>query len=419
MEQIPLSSTADSNVRSTIPWTGLHCLRRSLMERRMYYEAAALFRVEFDRTLLQEQVAQEFLKSIENIPRRRGRKIIEADVQLQWCTTYREMNMLSRAREELDHSQAAFDDWCSTFNVINKTIAPHSLLVQYERVRLELLTDSPEKLRETNRLIGLMLRAQTISKVRELLLVASECAFILFDRTNEMMSPESILRLHARLHIFNKTQSEDLCDLINDRLRLFSVINPGIYPAGISPPPHSLQGFLEWIDGFLEQYPYFRPPGEMVRLYRMRAHLLQGLQRQEESQKAERIANEYKTKGPSLESLFNLNLKPFNIEAERAPNFESTQYLEKLRETLEPIQNTGDVRFFIDLNDFCDVLDDQIELFLTVTGSSPLDAFADTAACYISSQWGQRGRDILNWLSQFLLAAQQPRLTRCECSLYF
>ncbi|PQE10546.1 hypothetical protein CJF31_00009284 [Rutstroemia sp. NJR-2017a BVV2] len=85
------------------------------------------------------------------------------------------------------------------------------------------------------------------------------------------------------------------------------------------------------------------------------------------------------------------------------------RYLEKLRKILGPINNTGDVRFFADLNDLCVILDDQIELFLTVTGSSLLDAFANTAACYISWRWGQRGMDILNWLSQFLLAARQPR----------
>ncbi|PQE27902.1 tetratricopeptide repeat protein [Rutstroemia sp. NJR-2017a BBW] len=299
MEQIPLSSTANSTVRSTVRWAGLHCLRRSLMERRLYYEATALFRVEFNRTPLldREKVAQEFLKSIENIPKRRGGKFTEASVRLQWSTTYREMNMLSRAQEELDNSQVAFDDWCSTFNVIDKTIAPHSLLMQYER--LGFLTDSSERLSETKRCIELMLQAGTISKVGTLLSTASECAFILFQSTNEMVYLESFLELHERLRHFNENESEDLCDLVNDRLTLFSFTNASMVHR---------QKSLEWIDGFLEQYEYFRPPGEMERLYRMRAHLLLGLQRHEESQEAERIANEYKTKGPSLGNLFNLNL---------------------------------------------------------------------------------------------------------------
>jgi CHAT domain-containing protein len=281
----------------------------------MYYEANALFRVEFNRTSLldREQVAQEFLKSIENIPANRGRNFIEATVRLQWCTTYREMNMLSRAQEELDNSQTAFDDWCSTFNVINETSAPHSLLMQYERV--EFLTDSSEKLKEAKRCIELMLRAGTISKVGTLLSAASECAFILLQRTGDEKYLESFLELHERLRQFNENESEDLCDLINDRLKLFSATNASMVHR---------QKSLEWIAGFLEQYEYFQSPGEMERLYRMREYLLEGLQRHEESQEAGRKADEYHAKGPSLEGLFNLNLN--NMLISKTGPIESVGY---------------------------------------------------------------------------------------------
>ncbi|PQE30032.1 hypothetical protein CJF32_00009458 [Rutstroemia sp. NJR-2017a WRK4] len=315
MEQIPLSYTGNFTVRSTIPWTGLHCLRRSLMERRMYYEATALFRVEFNRTSLpdREQVAQEFLKSIENIPTCRGRNFTEASVRLQWCTTYREMNMLPRAQEELDNSQTAFEDWCSTFNVINKISAPHSLFMQCER--LKFLTDASEKLKEAERYIELMLRAGTIYKVGILLAAASDCAFILFQRTSDEKYMESFLELHERLRQFNENESGDLCDLISDRLTLFSVTYASMVHR---------QKSLEWIDGFLEQYEYFRLPGEMERLYRNRALLLQGLQRHEESQEAERIADEYNAKGPSLEGLLHVNLNEILIS--RTGAIESVGY---------------------------------------------------------------------------------------------
>ncbi|KAF2174672.1 hypothetical protein K469DRAFT_756644 [Zopfia rhizophila CBS 207.26] len=78
---------------------------------------------------------------------------------------------------------------------------------------------------------------------------------------------------------------------------------------------------------------------------------------------------------------------------------------QKLRTILERISNTWDVRIFADLNDFCHLLDDRIDSVLTVTGSSQ-NAFANTAASYVSWRWGQRGMDILTWLSEFLSAAR-------------
>ncbi|CAN6674902.1 hypothetical protein TRVA0_071S00188 [Trichomonascus vanleenenianus] len=66
--------------------------------------------------------------------------------------------------------------------------------------------------------------------------------------------------------------------------------------------------------------------------------------------------------------------------------------------------------FFIDLNDLEALLDDGIHSLLTVTGS-PQDAFADTAGCYVRWHWGQRGIDILNWLSQFLLTVRKAEQT--------
>lgn len=91
--------------------------------------------------------------------------------------------------------------------------------------------------------------------------------------------------------------------------------------------------------------------------------------------------------------------------------------LQELRTILRLISNTWDVRFFADLNDFYGLLDDRINSVLTVTGSSQ-DAFANTVACYVSWHWGRSGMDILNWLSQFLLAARWSGPSTCECSLY-
>jgi uncharacterized protein YukJ len=96
-------------------------------------------------------------------------------------------------------------------------------------------------------------------------------------------------------------------------------------------------------------------------------------------------------------------------------------YVEKgpqdLRTLLVLMGETRGVRFSVDLTDFASLLDGRIDSVLIVTGSSQ-DAFANTAACYVSWHWGQRGMDILNWLSQSLSAAQQSGLNTCESSLY-
>ncbi|KAI1734559.1 hypothetical protein F4680DRAFT_338996 [Xylaria scruposa] len=78
--------------------------------------------------------------------------------------------------------------------------------------------------------------------------------------------------------------------------------------------------------------------------------------------------------------------------------------LQLLRENFERITGTWSVRFFCDLRDFRNLLlEGPVDSFLTVTGrESPEDTYAQTSAHYVNWCWGQRGTDILNWLSQLL-----------------
>ena len=67
--------------------------------------------------------------------------------------------------------------------------------------------------------------------------------------------------------------------------------------------------------------------------------------------------------------------------------------LQELRGVSGFLSNIWGVRFFVDLNDFNDLLDGRIDLVLTVTGS-PQDAFANTAACISAGIGAEEG-----WIS--------------------
>lgn len=72
-----------------------------------------------------------------------------------------------------------------------------------------------------------------------------------------------------------------------------------------------------------------------------------------------------------------------------------TYALEKLEENSEYL---GIITVAIDTSGLYDLLNDEIHSFLTVTGSRQ-DSFASSALRYVNWCWGQRGVDILSWVS--------------------
>lgn len=80
-----------------------------------------------------------------------------------------------------------------------------------------------------------------------------------------------------------------------------------------------------------------------------------------------------------------------------------------LWEILGLIKDTLDVGFSVDLSDFCNRQGVPIDSFVTVTTLSGA-AFANTAACYVSWRWGQKGMRILHWLPKVVSAAPPLRI---------
>jgi hypothetical protein len=269
MELISMSDDGRESEASRMPWSVLHSLRRSLTTRGMITEAISLFRVELNRTPPndndREPMFEEVLSDVADLPTSRGRDLMEANIRLQWMTTYLALQNGSRAWEEMTRSEEAFNRWCDEFNIVNKDAVFYLQALNCEQ--LSLLPNHTIKLKYAEEYAERM-EAVSSTKTGECLSIATESAITIFRTTQKPEDLAKYFALHKRLEVFDELITEDLCDLVRHHNDLISVTLETMVDR---------QKALEWADAFLKTYKHFKAPGELQSLHSYRALLLRGL----------------------------------------------------------------------------------------------------------------------------------------------
>lgn len=271
-------------------WAGLGQLRRVLTIRGKVYEANALFRIELNRTPLddRERVIREFLAAIATNTSSAEGLFVEASVRLQWGATCVLLQALQRAEEEMAKSEEMFIRYCDESGIANRALTPHLQALRYES--LSLLQDPVARLEGLERLAEELEGVQSY-KTGVCLSALGDLAKLFYQFTADKTYLNMFFSVHKRLEVYDETVSEDLCDLVLHRNDLSSHTVTHL---------NDRQKSLEWIDGFFKRYEYFKCPAELSSLYRRRALLLRGLRRIDEADVADKEADRLDASGPSL-----------------------------------------------------------------------------------------------------------------------
>ncbi|KAF5600498.1 hypothetical protein FPANT_2349 [Fusarium pseudoanthophilum] len=277
-EHIPLHDVTDASGEK-IPWGGLRLLRRSLTQRGMFNEANALFRVELNRTPPEDRgpVVTEFLEAVASIPPNRGRDYIEAVVRLQWATTHIQLQEQESAAQEFDNSEVAFQRFCDNFGIGNMEATPHMQAMAYER--LSCIDDPIAKLERTEALATHM-EAVDGTKTGYCLAAAADLSRKYYEVTGMELFRTTYFDVQTRLDTYDRTVSEDICDLVHHHVDLNSVALASLIDR------HSA---LDWVDNFFNEYPHFDAPVVRALLLRSQASLLRSLRRQDEAGRVDEV----------------------------------------------------------------------------------------------------------------------------------
>ncbi|KAF4956681.1 hypothetical protein FGADI_3670 [Fusarium gaditjirri] len=289
VEHIPFHDRKDASGEK-IPWGGLQILRRSLTQRSMFNEANALFRVELNRTPPEERepVVNDFMRAVESIPSSRGRDYIEAVVRLQWATTHIQLQASESAAEEFDKSAAAFQRFCSDFGIRNKEATPHMQAMAYER--LSCIDDPIDKLERTEKLAAHM-EAVHGTKTGYYLAAAADLSRKYYEVTGMESFKTMYFDVQKRLDTYDRTVSEDICDLVHHHVDLNSFALAGLIDRGKA---------LDWVDAFFKQFKHFDAPVVRALLLRGQASLLRSLRRRDEASKIDEKARQLETSVPPV-----------------------------------------------------------------------------------------------------------------------
>ncbi|KAF5587026.1 hypothetical protein FPCIR_7702 [Fusarium pseudocircinatum] len=288
-EHIPLNDRTDAS-GERMAWGGLQLLRRSLTQRGMFNVANALFRVELNRTPPEDRgpVVTEFLEAVASIPPSRGRDYIEAVVRLQWATTNIQLQAPESAAEEFDKSEAAFQRFCDDFGIGNKEATPHMQAMAYER--LSCIDDPIDKLERTEALATHM-EAVDGTKTGYCLAAAADLSRKYYEVTGMELFRTTYFDVQSRLDTYDRTVSEDICDLVHHHVDLNSVALASLIDR---------DNALDWVDDFFRGYPHFDAPVVRALLLRSQASLLRSLRRQDEADRVDEEASRLETSTPSV-----------------------------------------------------------------------------------------------------------------------
>jgi hypothetical protein len=290
IELIPMPTGDNMPSGQDACWAGLGQLRRVLTKRSKFYEANALFRVELNRTPLddREKVIKEFLAAIATSTTSAGRHFVEASVRLQWGVTYVLLQASQRAEEEMAKSEEVFNRYCDEFGIADRALTHHLQTLRYER--LSLLQDPMTKIEKSERLAEELERVQS-HKTGVCLSALADLAKLFYQFLAEKKYMDTFFSVQKRLEVYDETVSEDLCDLVRHRIVTSNFTATHL---------NDRQKSLEWIDGFFKRYEYFNSPGEVASLHRCRASLLITLRRSDEADLAAKEADRWDALGPSL-----------------------------------------------------------------------------------------------------------------------
>lgn len=258
----------------------------------MFNEASSLFPVELSRISpgFREPVFDEFLLSITGLGTDRGRDYIEGSVRLQQAKTYLLQNP-HRAVEEFAKSESAFNRFCDHFNLVNRTLIPQFQILEYEK--LGCIQNPVERLRRTEELATALEQAGS-PKTDVCLSDAAELTIAFYEATSDQEYRDKYYDLVSRLEKYDETVSEDLTSLVTHHIDLiYGTLHSSV----------DQQKSLEWIEGFVQRYPYFSAPTVLSTLYKSQSELLRALHRIEEADRAEKKANELEG-----DYIMNLNL---------------------------------------------------------------------------------------------------------------
>ncbi|KAF5544429.1 hypothetical protein FMEXI_6542 [Fusarium mexicanum] len=288
-EHIPSHDRTDASGGRT-PWGGLQLLRRSLTQRGMFNEANALFRVELNRTPPEDRgpVVDEFLEAVASIPASRGRDYIEAVVRLQSATTHIQLQAPETAAEDFDKSEAAFQRFCDDFGIRNKEATPHMQAMVYER--LSCIDDPIDKLERTEALATHM-EAVDGTKTGYCLAAAADLSRKYYEVTGMELFRTTYFDVQSRLDTYDRTVSEDICDLVHHHVDLNSIALASLIDR---------DNALDWVDDFFRGYPHFDAPVVRALLLRSQASLLRSLRRQDEADRVDEEAGQLETSAPSV-----------------------------------------------------------------------------------------------------------------------
>ncbi|KAI0134494.1 CHAT domain-containing protein [Xylariales sp. AK1849] len=256
----------------------------------MFTEANALFRVELNRTPPEdrEPLVEEFLLAIAGLESHRGGDYIEASVRLQWANTCVMLQNLPRAVQEITKSETAFNGFCDHFDLTNIDTMPHMQALEYEK--LSCIQDPIERLDRTEALASRLEQVGGI-KTDMCLSDAAELAILFYRVTSSQEYQDKYFDLQSRLERYDETVSEDITELVMHRNDLISVTISSLVDR---------QKSLEWIDGFLKQYPHFSSPRVLSSLYKSQSSVLRALRRIDEANRADDNANELEGSWPSI-----------------------------------------------------------------------------------------------------------------------
>lgn len=289
LEHIPMDVDRDSS-QAAVPWNGLHLLRRSLTSRGLFNEANAVFRPELNRTPPQDRqpFIQQFLDDITSASTLRHRHFIESVVRLQWSDTHVQLHNAAGALEELAKAEAACNKWREELGITEAFCVPQfqAILAQ----KLELCGDHGKRLQLAEQCIAIFEQLGS-AKLGACISNATDSAYAEYGSTGAESYLKKFFALHQKLEDYDERVTEDLCDLVRHRSSLISVTITNLVDR---------QKSLEWISGFFDRYPYFQCPGELEQLYRQQSLLLIGLQRLDEAQEAEDLADRLKNSGPLI-----------------------------------------------------------------------------------------------------------------------
>lgn len=250
------------------PWQGLGDLRKELVKQSRIKEASTILRVELNRAPSKQRLAigEEFIEAVQRLDHPKQKKYRIALVQLQMADASVELHDIPRAKEHVQFSIDALDQWCVDVGLDESHDLPFRL--EIEEAQLSFIANAEERFREA---VELANRMETLghSDFSRCIGFAAEAADKASELTGNMDYRNHCYTLRERQMHYNENVAGELCNVAVQSSQLHTLSHRSTV---------DMQKSVEWIDGFFEKYPYFQAPRMMHSLYMRKGILLLTLQ---------------------------------------------------------------------------------------------------------------------------------------------